>query len=114
VVRGGLLVVTPHALRQAYDLALNYSIANSIPSLELLGGLVGGCLARGLRAHGCRPPAARRGSAAPRAGRPGAARRARRGRLMALGYLRPRLFGADLFDYNGRESGRTTSRSWRG
>lgn len=101
---GGLLVVTPHALRQAYDLALNYSLANKIPSVELLGGLVVGCLVAGAVLN--RLPFHRL-AALVQQRRPqvvlGVLVVAGAAGLMALGYLRPRLFGADLFDYNGRE-----------
>jgi hypothetical protein len=101
---GGLLVVTPHALRQAYDLALNYSIANKIPSLELLGALVGGCLLAGLVLN--RLPFHRLTGLVQQR-RPqlllGLLVLAGAAGLLLLGYLRPRLFGADLFDYNGRE-----------
>ena len=101
---GGLLVVTPHALRQAYDLALNYSLANKIPSLALLTGLVVGCLLAGAVLN--RLPFHRlTGLVQQRRAQLvlGVLVVAGAAGLMALGYLRPRLFGADLFDYNGRE-----------
>ncbi|MCW2613086.1 MAG: hypothetical protein JWN08_80 [Frankiales bacterium] len=104
---GGLLLVTPHALVQAYDLAHNYSIANKIPEIEVLGAVVAACLVAAvvLRVVLGRPLAwAQRGLQGRRAqvvvgglvvlGAVG---------LLALGFLRARLFGADLFDYNGRE-----------
>ena len=103
---GGLLIVTPHALRQAYDFALPYSQANSIPSLRLfvaavVGLFVVGALLRLL------------------AGRPLAwAQVALEGRrtqvvvgvlvvlgataLLIVGFLRPTLFGKAYFDYNDR------------
>lgn len=99
----GLAIVTPHALIQAYDLALNYSKANSIPPLSVVavGTVVGFALAAGL----CLTPLHRVADGL----------RDRRVQvvlgllvlggaagLMALGYLRPRLFGEDFFDYNGR------------
>jgi hypothetical protein len=99
----GLAVVTPHALVQAYDLALNYSKANSIPPLWQVAAVTVGCFAlaavlRLLPLHRVAGQLERRqvqvvlgvlvvGGAAG---------------LMALGYLRPRLFGEDFFDYNGR------------
>ncbi|MBC7372675.1 MAG: hypothetical protein H7323_01620, partial [Frankiales bacterium] len=102
----GLAIVTPHALLQAYDLARNYSIANGIPSLRLLVAVTVACfaLAGVLRVVGRRPLAA-------------AARGLERRRpqvvvgagvlvvaiaLLALGYLRPMLFGKAYFDYNDR------------
>ncbi len=102
----GLAVVTPHALLQAYDLARNYSLANGIPSLRLLAAVTVACfgLAAVLRVVGRRPLAA-------------AARGLERRRpqvvvgagvlvvaiaLLALGYLRPTLFGKAYFDYNDR------------
>jgi hypothetical protein len=99
----GLGIVAPHALIQAYDLALNYSKANSIPPLSLVAGATaaGFVLAFVLR----RLPLHRLADSLTRrrvqvvlgllviAGAAG---------LMALGYLRPRLFGEDFFDYNGR------------
>ena len=100
----GLAVVTPHALVQAYDLALNYSNANHIPPLSLVAGatLAGFVLAGVLR----RLPLHRVADAL-------VDRRTQvvigllvvggAAGLMALGYLRPRLFGEDFFDYNGRE-----------
>ena len=103
----GLAVVTPHALLQAYDLAASYSAANSIPPLPTVAAVVLACLAAALVLRvGLSGPLARAAQAL-------LARRvqvaaglgvlAAGGGLMALGYLRPRLFGADTFDYNGRE-----------
>jgi hypothetical protein len=101
---GGLLVVTPHALRQAYDLALSYSNANGIPSPTLLAALVLGCLAGAVLLN--RLPV-HRVAAMLLVRRTqlvvGLVVLAAAATLMTLGYLRPRLFGADLFDYNGRE-----------
>lgn len=103
---GGLAVVTPHALRQAYDLSLNYSVANGIPSLRLVVAAIAGCfvLALALRLLAGRPlSAAQRGLERRR---PqvvvGAALLVGAVALLALGFLRPRLFGEDYFDYNER------------
>ena len=100
----GLAVVTPHALRQAYDFALNYSNANGIPSLALLSAVVVGCFAL---AAVLRLTPLHRLTAAVQDRRVqvvvGLLVVAGAAGLMTLGYLRPRLFGADLFDYNGRE-----------
>ncbi len=103
---GGLLVVTPHALLQAYDLALNYSKANSIPSLRLVLALVVACFVAAvvLRLALSRPLAAAQRGLERR--RPqvvvGALVLAGGTALLALGYLRPTLFGKDYFDYNDR------------
>ncbi len=98
-----LALGTPHALYQAYDLALNYSNANSIPPLRTVAAVTVGCFAlaavlRFLPVHRLADQLAQRrvqlglgllvvlGAAG----------------LMALAYLRPRLFGEAYFDYNGR------------
>jgi hypothetical protein len=99
----GLAVVLPHALLQAYDLALNYSKANDVPPLGVVAGVTGGCLALALvlRLTPLHPVVERLRDrrvqvvlgllvVAVAAG------------LLALGYLRPRLLGEDFFDYNGR------------
>jgi hypothetical protein len=104
---GGLAVVTPHALLQAYDLAAAYSAANRIPPLPTVAALVLACLAAALVLRvGLSGPLARASQALLE-------RRVQvvvgllvlgaASGLMALGYLRPRLFGADTFDYNGRQ-----------
>jgi hypothetical protein len=104
---GGLGVVAPHALLQAYDLAASYSAANSIPPLPTVAAVVLTCLAAALvlRVGLARPLA--RASQALLQRRvqvvAGVLVLAAAGALMVLGYLRPRLFGADTFDYNGRE-----------
>jgi hypothetical protein len=102
----GLAVVLPHAGLQAFDLAHNYSLANDIPSLGKVLALSVGCLvvAVGLRLL-ARRPIEWAMSGLQRA-RPqlvigllvciGAAG------LLLLGFLRPRLFGVDYFDYNGQ------------
>lgn len=110
----GLAVVLPHALRQAYDLAHNYSLANSVPSLPVLVAVTVALLGAGAVVG------AADGLLMRRLGRPagGLARLAQDRRaqlvlgllvllgalgLLALGFLRPRLFGQDFFDYNGRQ-----------
>ena len=103
----GLAVVTPHALLQAYDLAHNYSIANSIPSLPKVAAVVVGCavLAVALRVVARRPltwATDRLQEARPQlvigllvcAGALA---------LLVVGFLRPRLFGVDYLAYNGRQ-----------
>jgi hypothetical protein len=102
----GLAVVTPHALLQAYDLAHNYSIANSIPSIGKVGAVVAGCflLAVLLRV------VARRPLTWATAGLEGRRAQLLIGLLvcagavllLAVGFLRPRLFGPDYLAYNGR------------
>ncbi|MEX2289318.1 MAG: hypothetical protein WD794_03215 [Mycobacteriales bacterium] len=100
----GLGVVAPHALVQAYDLGLNYSNANDIPPLWQVAAVTVACfglalLLRLLPLHRVADSLTQRrvqlvlgllvlaGAAV----------------LMVLGYLRPRLFGEDFLDYNGRQ-----------
>jgi hypothetical protein len=101
----GLAVVAPHALLQAYDFAHHYSVVNQIPSLPKVAALVVGCLLLAvlLRLVARQPL----GSATAALERPrpqlvlgllmcvGAAG------LLALGFLRPRLFGEAHLVYNG-------------
>jgi hypothetical protein len=104
---GGLVVVTPHALLQAYDLAHNYSLANSIPSLPKVAAVVVGflLLALILRIIGRRPLRwATTGLETRRAQILigllvcfGAAA------LLVVGFLRARLFGPDYLPYNGQQ-----------
>jgi hypothetical protein len=103
----GLGAVTPHALLQAYDLAHNYSIANSIPSLPKVAALVIGLLvaAAVLRLAARRPvgwlvDGVQRTRVQQVVG--GLVCLGAIG-LLALGFLRPRLFGADYIAYNGRQ-----------
>jgi hypothetical protein len=103
----GLAVVVPHALLQAYDLAHNYSIANSIPSLPKVAAVVVGCgvLALGLRLVAGRP------LGRITDGLQDATWQVRIGflvcagalALLVVGFLRPRLFGVDYLAYNGRQ-----------
>lgn len=101
---GGLGIVAPHALLQAYDLALAYSNANGIPSLRLLAAAIVGMLVlAALMRLALRRPLDWAWSRLEQ-------RRTQQvvgllvvlgaAGLMALGYLRPRLFGEDYFDYN--------------
>ncbi len=103
---GWLGVVVPHALLQAYDLAASYSAANSIPPLPAVAAVVLACLAAALvlRVALGRPLARATQALLQRRVQVvvGVFVLAAAGGLMALGYLRPRLFGADYFDYNGR------------
>ncbi|MDT7570386.1 MAG: hypothetical protein QOE05_560 [Actinomycetota bacterium] len=103
----GLGVVTPHALLQAYDLAHNYSIANDIPSLPKVAAVVVACLVLALLLRvGARRPLTWATDRLQDA-RPqlvigllvcvGAVA------LLAIGFLRPRLFGPDYLAYNGRQ-----------
>ena len=98
-----LALGTPHALYQAYDLALNYSNANGIPPLRLVAAVVVGCfvLAAVLRFL---PVHRLVGQLAERRVQLGVGLLVVLGAagLLALGYLRPRLFGEAYFDYNGR------------
>ena len=103
---GGLLLVTPHALLQAYDLALNYSNANGIPSLSLVTAVVVGCFVlAGLLRLALRRPLDTAQQALERR-RPqvvlGAIVLVGAVGLLVLGFLRPTLFGLAYFDYNDR------------
>ena len=103
---GGLAVVAPHALLQAYDLAASYTAANDVPSLSAVGVLAGGCLAAALALQLVAGGPLATAQAALQRRRPqvvaGGLVVASAAGLLALGYLRPRLFGPDFFDYNGR------------
>jgi hypothetical protein len=98
--------VAPHALLQAYDLAHSYSLANSIPSLPKVAVLVVGCFlaAAVLRFVAARPIGwALTGLERRRTQQAlGFLLCAGAAGLLALGFLRPRLFGPDYFNYNGR------------
>lgn len=102
---GGLALVLPHALVQAYDLSLAYSRSTDVPSLRTVLALSAGVLVTGALLG--------RVLAGPFA----SLQRGLLGRrpqvvvgslvvlgvvgLLGLGFLRPRLFGADLMNYNG-------------
>jgi hypothetical protein len=100
----GLAVVTPHALLQAYDLAHNYSLANSIPSLPKVAALVVGCLVIGLVLRlVLRRPLDWAMSGLERSRVQivvGLLVCAGAAALLVVGFLRPRLFGPDYFRYN--------------
>jgi hypothetical protein len=102
----GLGLVLPHALVQAYDLAKGYSLGNGVPSLRTLAVLCAGVLLVGaVLGRLLRTPV-------------GLLQRRLLDRrtqvvlgglvvltvmgLIGLGFLRPKLFGADMMDYNGR------------
>ncbi|MCW2666426.1 MAG: hypothetical protein JWN57_1388, partial [Frankiales bacterium] len=103
----GLGVVVPHALVQGYHLARPYTDANPHVSLGQWALLVGGCLglALVLRTFLRAPLAAAVAGLERRRVQVGLGLLVVLGAagLLALGFLRARLFGADLFDYNGRE-----------
>ncbi|GAC1439606.1 MAG: hypothetical protein NVS3B26_03040 [Mycobacteriales bacterium] len=102
----GLGVVVPHALLQAYDLAHNYSVANSIPSLPKVAALVIALFAVAVVLRlALRGTVARvvEGLQRPRTQVVlGLLVCASAVCLLALGFLRPRLFGMEYFSYNGR------------
>jgi hypothetical protein len=103
----GLAVVLPHAALQAYDLTEYYTLANGVPSLRKVL-LVTGVLA--VAAVGIRFVARRPVTWALS----GLERRRVQMvlgvglvlltiALLALGFLRPRLFGEDFFNYHGQQ-----------
>ncbi|MCW2777717.1 MAG: hypothetical protein JWN17_1442 [Frankiales bacterium] len=106
----GLAAVLPHALRQAYDYAAYYSAANQVPTEKVLAATCVGLLLAGAAIGLADRAVARR-----RGGGLVALAQVRRVQvvlgalvtlgaagLLTLGYLRPRLFGEDTFDYLGR------------
>ncbi len=107
----GLAVVLPHALLQAYDLALSYTLGNNVPTLTKVAAVTAGCfvVAVVLRFVLRRPLAWAVDGLVRRRTQVlvGASVAVLSGGLLLLGFLRPRLFGADYFLYNG-----TTIRSY--
>jgi hypothetical protein len=102
----GLAVVLPHAVLQAYWLCRRYTLDNHVPNLPTVAALLLGLLvvALVLRTAAARPLCwAQQRLELPRSQRVvGALVVAGAVGLMALGFLRPRLFGESYFDYNGR------------
>lgn len=102
---GGLGVVAPHAAWQAYDRAAYYSQANGVPSARLLTAALVTAVVLGAAA-GRVAPLSRLLTRAVTTRRTqvvlGLGVCAVCAGLLALGFLRPRLFGADFFNYNGR------------
>ncbi|MCU1693087.1 MAG: hypothetical protein JWM64_2178 [Frankiales bacterium] len=107
----GLGIVLPHALRQAYDYAAFYSQANDVPSKGVLAAVCVALLLAGAAVGVVDSLVVRRRGAGLVA--LAQARRAQlvlgvlvvlgAAGLLALGYLRPRLFGEARFDYLGRD-----------
>ena len=102
----GLAVVVPHAVLQAYDLAKSYTLGNNVPTLAKVTAVTVGCfaLALVLRVVLRRPVtwALGRLTRRPTQVVVGALVTVGSAGLMLLGFLRPRLFGADYFLYNGQ------------
>jgi hypothetical protein len=102
----GLAGVVPHALRQAYDYAYAYTVGNKIPPLSKVVAIVAAVavLAVVLRLLAGRPVRWLTSQLERRQVQVvlGLLVCAGAGGLMVLGFLRPRLFGQDLFLYNGR------------
>ena len=102
----GLAVVTPHAVWQAYGIAKTYTLVNLIPPLSTVCGLLAVGLVAGFAVRQVLP--------GPVGGllRSLEKRRVQIGfgvlllfsaaALMAIGFLRTRLFGFSYIDYNGR------------
>jgi len=93
----GLAVTLPHALVQAYGIANRYTLANDVPKLRSLALLVAAGLAVALLVRWLLPGPGRRAVALLTDRRAqlwlGVAIVAASAGLMALGFLRPRLFG---------------------
>lgn len=103
---GGLLLALPHALAQAYGIAKHYSLINGVPTLRtlltlcigvvvvgaVLGRLAGTPLARLQEWLLTRRTQVVVGALVVLTVMG----------LIGLGFLRPRLFGADTVNYNGR------------
>jgi len=120
----GLGVTVPHALYQAYHTAERYTLSNNIPKLRTLAVVVAVpilaafALRRFAPGFGrrvvswleCRRPSVQASEAMPSTG--GRGRRLQvalglaivgvAGVLMVVGFLRPRLFGANYFNWNGQ------------
>jgi hypothetical protein len=111
----GLGVVLPHALWQAYSpaAAASYAAANHVPGLLEVAALVAGLFAVAVAARWLLPPRAPAAGRLAAAGRParqraaGAAVLVAAAGLLALGFLRPRLFGADYAYFAGQGRRRT-------
>jgi hypothetical protein len=101
----GLAVVVPHAVLQAYDLARFYTLGNNVPTLSTVVAVTVGLSAAALvcRLLLRRPIAWLLGLLEHRSTQVVAGLVVLVGAtgLMALGFLRARLFGADYFLYNG-------------
>ena len=101
----GLGVVAPHALVQAYDLCLNYTQVNSVPSLGKVTLLLAvmALLALALRTLGgpLVRSVVRLLEGARSQPRLGFALCVLFAGLLALGFLRGVIFGEDYLDYNG-------------
>lgn len=102
----GLAVVLPHALLQAYSLARIYSMANGLPTPGKLAAVVAAPVALAVAIRLLLPRVGRIGvelAQNPRIQRgSGLALALVAGCLLAVGMLRPRLFGAAYMNYNGR------------
>ncbi len=101
----GLAVVVPHAVLQAYDLARSYTIGNNVPTLSKVLTVTAASLVLALVLRfPLRRPVARVLRLLEKHRTQvvlGALVLVGAATLMALGFLRPRLFGADYFQYNG-------------
>jgi hypothetical protein len=105
----GLAIVLPHALWQAYsyEAAGRYSAANSVPSLPKLVASIMAVLVVGLVLRPIGPRVARWLSSERFQLRLGLLITALAAFLVALGFLRPRLFGASYAIFSGGVRART-------
>jgi hypothetical protein len=102
----GLAVTLPHGLLQAYWLARTYTVANDLPSLVMLTLLVAVPVILAVLIRMLLPRLGSRMTVAIQDRRVqrwcGAAITGAVGLVIAIGLLRPRLFGAAYMTYNGR------------
>jgi hypothetical protein len=105
----GLAIVLPHALWQAYsyNAAGRYSAANSVPSLPKLAASILAVLVVGLVLRPVGPRVARWLSSSRIQLRLGLVVTVVAALLVALGFLRPRLFGASYAIFSGGVRART-------
>jgi hypothetical protein len=101
----GLAVVTPHALLQAYGTARQYTLANHVPGLPVVLGLIAGTLVTAVVLRATGRPLWNRLNGLIEARRTqvviGALVVLAAGAALTIGFLRPVLFGPAYFNYHG-------------